>query len=290
MTPDEENEFSLGAIIGSFWRHRLAVGLISLACAIIAGVVVFTTKPVFRAETVVVNARESGLNRMSMFGSELGGIASLAGVDLSQNNGLNQEASAVLESRYLAEDFVQRNDLVSALLPNPSKPPTLWQAAKRFKEDLLVIRKDQRRGTTTVSIEWTDPAVAARWTNDYVALADELIRGRAIQNATRNIAYLNDQLARTNDVELRRVMYSLVEEETKTLMLANGRSQYAFEVVDPAVAPELKVGPHRLLMTLVGFTLGFGAAGTVAYIWDSVARQRRKTTVAQSPKGSDAVA
>lgn len=277
MTPDDENEFSLAAVIASVWRHRLVVGITGFVCATIAGVMVFTTKPTFRAESVVVSARESGLNRAGMLGSELGGLASLAGVDLSQNNGPNQQAAAVLESRYLAEDFVKRNDLVRVLLPDSGKPPTLWRAAKRFKEELLVIRKDQRRGTTTVSVEWTDPAIAARWANDYVALADELIRNRAIQDATRNIAYLNGQLAKTNDVELRRVMYSLVEEETKTLMLANGGTQYAFEVVDPAVAPELKVGPHRLLMTLVGFTLGLGAAGTVVYIWDSVARQRRKT-------------
>ena len=54
-----------------------------------------------------------------------------------------------------------------------ANPLTLWHAVKRFRELVLTIREDDANGITTVSIEWTDPAVAARWANDYVALANE---------------------------------------------------------------------------------------------------------------------
>ena len=53
-------------------------------------------------------------------------------------------------------------------------------------------------------------------------------------DSSRNIQYLKDQIAKTDVVQLQGVMYSLVEAEMKTLMLANARSEYAFTVVDPA--------------------------------------------------------
>jgi hypothetical protein len=96
---------------------------------------------------------------------------------------------------------------------------------------------------TVVAIDWTDPATAAQWANGFVALANELLRTRALVESKRNIAYLNDQISKTDVVELRRVLYGLIESETKTLMLANGRPEYAFRVVDPAVPPELKTRP-----------------------------------------------
>jgi LPS O-antigen subunit length determinant protein (WzzB/FepE family) len=125
--------------------------------------------------------------------------------------------------------------------------------------------------------------VAARWANGLVALANELIRTRAIDESTRNIAYLNRQLEQTNAIELRTALYDIVKNETKTLMLANGRTDYAFETVDPAVPPERKVGPHRAMMTLVGLAIG-GVLGTIiAFIRNRIRRHR---SGAPRPAGS----
>jgi uncharacterized protein involved in exopolysaccharide biosynthesis len=113
-----------------------------------------------------------------------------------------------------------------------------------------------------VYINWKDPEVAAKWANDYVALCNELMRARALEETSRNIKYLNEQIASTNIVEMQRVMYELVENETQTLMLANAREEYAFSVIDPAVAPEERVSPQRRVMVMIGLVLG-GAAGAL---------------------------
>lgn len=55
--------------------------------------------------------------------------------------------------------------------------------------------------------------------------------------------------------------YKLIEEQTKSLMLAEVQEEFVFKVIDPAVVPELKDGPQRMLIcmlsTLVGGILGF---------------------------------
>ena len=114
-----------------------------------------------------------------------------------------------------------------------------------------------------MTVEWTDPVVAENWANGIVSLANELMRAKALVDSQRNIEYLKKQIAATNVVEMQRVMYGLVESETKTLMLANARADYAFTVVDPAVVPEARVRPKRRLMVLTGVAIGLIARDAV---------------------------
>jgi uncharacterized protein involved in exopolysaccharide biosynthesis len=279
-----DGEIDLAVIWRLLWRYKLLVGLTCLTSGIVAVGLALTATPIYRAEVVATSTRNRGMGTADSFASQLGGIASLVGVGLTPADGsASQEAAAVLDSRHLAEEFIKRNGLLPELLRIVNRRPSLWLAVKEFKEGVLTVRKDLRKGLTTVAIEWTDPATAARWANGYVALANELIRTRALDDANRNINYLNDQIARTNVVELRKVMYDIVENETKNLMLANGRLEYAFEVVDPAVPPEFRVRPHRTLMVLVGLALGLLVGTAVAFIlersrWPGV-------TAAQSERG-----
>jgi uncharacterized protein involved in exopolysaccharide biosynthesis len=229
--------------------------------------------PIFRAETVITTVRNGNLGGQS--GGQLGGlanIASLAGVNLDAGGGADREAKAVLASRSLVEEFIKRNDLIKVLLPHPSKPPTIWLAVNDFKDSELAIREDKRTGLLTIDVDWEDPAVAAKWANGFVALANERLRARAIDEATRNIAFLNAQIAQTSVVEVQRAIYNLIESETKTLMLANVRMEFAFTVIDPAVPPERKNRPKRSLYVLFGLFLGFAIGVLAAYVRSARAR------------------
>jgi uncharacterized protein involved in exopolysaccharide biosynthesis len=104
------------------------------------------------------------------------------------------------------------------------------------------------------------------------------MRSRALEESSRNIKYLNEQIERTDVVEMRRVMYSLIEAETKQLMLANGRAEFAFTLVDPAVAPEIRSSPQRTLMVIVGGLIG-GMLGVVVALFYN-ARHRFRPRVA----------
>jgi uncharacterized protein involved in exopolysaccharide biosynthesis len=198
--------------------------------------------------------------------NQLSGLATLAGVTLP-GAARTEQAQGLLQSRRLAEEFIKRYNLLPVLWEDadPDEPQSMWLAVTQFREGIIDIAEDARRGTTTVYIEWKDPEIAARWANDYVALCNELMRDRALEETTRNIKYLNEQIAATNVVELQRVMYDLVENETQTLMLANAREEYAFSIIDPAVAPEQRISPQRRVMVMIGLVLGAAAGAVLAF-------------------------
>jgi uncharacterized protein involved in exopolysaccharide biosynthesis len=254
------------------WRQKLIVAITAALFTAVALYVALTATPQYRGEVVIAGVRESGMGGLGAVASGLGGLASLAGVNLSESS-QDLEHQAVLESRLLVEEFIKRDGVLQLMAKGAQKPPTLWFAVEQFRKGALTITPDKLKGVTTVSIEWTDPATAARWANDFVQLANELIRKHAIDDASRNIDYLNKQIARTNVLEVQRVMYDLIEQQTKTLMLANGRTEYAFTIVDPAVTPEKRVSPRRTLIVISGLVVGVLVGAVVGLLYD--ARRRR---------------
>jgi uncharacterized protein involved in exopolysaccharide biosynthesis len=286
LLTDEDDAIDLGAVVRLLWRYRRSVAVTSLSFGLIALVIALQMEPYFRAEAVLTSVRERGIgNGSGSLGNELGGLASFAGLNLLGTGTPDQDAMAVLDSHHLAELFIERYGLLPVLLRKSKKPPSMWRAVKAFKEGVLTVQKDVRKGVTTIAVVWKDPREAARWANEFAALANEVIRKRTVDETGRNIAYLNEQISKTNDVDLRRVLYNILEGETKTLMLANARAEYAFQVVDPAVPPELKAGPHRSWVVLGGLMLGFLVAGGVAFAHDRTKRYRRARGEQGSPAG-----
>jgi LPS O-antigen subunit length determinant protein (WzzB/FepE family) len=253
---DDEYELDLGALFRMAWDSKYTILLCSALCAMVAVYVALTATPIYRAEAVVAEVHDSNMSGAASLANQLGGIASLAGINLPTGDEAGHEAQAILQSRRLVEEFVQREGLLPDLKENSSKTLTLWRAVNQFRDNVLTVREDKRTGLTKITIEWRDPATAANWANKFVAFANEVLRTRALNDSTRNIEYLNKQIAKTTAVEVQRVMYNLIESETKTLMLANARVEYAFTVVDPAVSPEMRIRPQRSIMVIEGTMIG----------------------------------
>jgi uncharacterized protein involved in exopolysaccharide biosynthesis len=265
---DDTGDIDFARIWRVIYGSKYLILATTIVCTGIAAAIAWTITPIFRAETVITAVRNGGMGQMS---SQLGGlanIASLAGVNLDSGSSADREAKAVLESRSLVEEFISKNNLIDVLTPQGAKAPTMWFAVKDFKESVLSFREDKHTGLVTIDFDWQDPAVAAKWANGFVALANERMRARAIDEATRNIAFLDAQIPQNSAVEVQHSIYNLIESETKTLMLANVRREFAFTVIDPAVAPERKYRPHRSLYVLFGWFLGF-AIGVAAAYWRS---------------------
>ena len=271
------NEIDLVAVFLLTWRNRYWLLLAVLAGTAAAAYLAFTTQPTFRAEVVTTEVHEQSGGAVAALASQFSGLVNLPTLGGLGAGREDRDAEALLESRRLVQEFIVRNDLMPQLYPDARSRPSLWRAVTNFQKYALAIRQDPRRGVTSLTVEWTDPAVAARWANGLVALANELIRTHALQEAQRNITYLTGQSEHTSDVDLRRGIFSLHRERDEDPDARQWpRTEYAFRIIDPAVALEIRAAPHRTLILITGFAVGLAAGVLLILGANWVARQRAR--------------
>ena len=96
---------------------------------------------------------------------------------------------------------------------------------------------------------------------------------RDVSEAQQAIKYLRAQIANTQLASLQNVFYGLIEEQLKTVMLAEVTDEYLFKTIDPAVAPEKKARPRRALIVAIA-----GLAGLLIGAALQLARSRPAAT------------
>lgn len=252
------------------WGGRWTIALVAASIAIVFGLSAFLRKEQYKAAVVIAPVSNTGgqLGGMDSLPSQLGGLASLAGLSIGGNS-QKSESLAVLQSDALARQYIRDNNLLPVLFrkqwnsatgqwvsSSPDDIPTLWMGTQRFKKSVRKVALDSKTGIVTVTVIWHDPKVAARWANGLVNLANVHLRGEAVEEAERNIAYLNEQAAKTNIVEAREAIFSLLRNQINKAMLARGTEEFAFRVLDLAVPPEKPSAPNKLLWTAMGVITG----------------------------------
>ena len=241
------------------WRIACVVALAMIAAAVAAAL----WTPQYKA-TAVVSPVASTPGNGSGGGaggalSQLGGLASLAGLGVSGDSRKN-ESLAVLKSEELTERYIQQNGLLPVLYSRlwdpvrgvwtenkPGKVPTLWTANRMFAGSIREITMDPKTSLVTLTINWKDPKAAAKWANGLVAMANDYLKSKALAESERNMAFLNAEAAKTDVVPIRQAIYSLLQNEINKEMLARGSDEYAFKILDPAIAPERPVSPRAAI-------------------------------------------
>jgi uncharacterized protein involved in exopolysaccharide biosynthesis len=259
----------LDGLIAHRWLVIICVLLSTAAFVTLAMVMT----PVYRATTVLVpasNERNSLAGSLSSTLGQLGGLASLAGVNIGSADSATEEALAVLRSRQFTERFINDLNLMPALFPGKDwekdDPPTPARAFRRFKK-IRTVTQDKKTDLVMLQIDWKDREAAAMWANELAARLNAEMRNRAISQAEASVRFLEQELMNTSAVETRQAINRLIEAQIRQRMLANVSMEYAFRVVDRAMPPDADdpLKPQKLVLFLLGPLVGL-VAGIVGVL------------------------
>lgn len=289
------DEIDLRELFVTLWRGKWIIILCTVVLAVV-GIFYALNKPnVYKASVLLAPANEEG--GAGGIGGQLGGLASLAGINLG-GGGSNQTliAREVLQSRAFLGDFIRRHNLEVPLMATEgwdeknqawvynrevygpeagawltdedgeSQKPTEWELVKTFKENHLSISENKDNGMITVSVKSLSPLAAQQWAERLVADINSHMRQKDVAEASARIGYLEDKLNDTNVTGMQQVFYQLIESETRTVMLANARQEYVFETIDPAVVPQEKSEPKRALIVVLAVMFGVMLGVLVVFV------------------------
>ena len=254
----------------------------------------FLATPVYRSSAVLapVSANNSSGGLTSALG-QLGGLASLAGINIESRDSRIEEALAVLRSREFIQKFIADHNLLPILFPEKwnaqaerwivpqGTAPTPWKGYKYFLENVLSIDRDKKTGLVSVSIDWKDRDKAAAWANELVARVNTEMRVRALDEAVASTQYLEDEREKTQLVETRAAINHLIESQVNKKMLATVTKEYVFRVVDQALPADVSdiFKPKKLLLIIVG-VFGGATFGSIFVLLRASYRARRSHTPA----------
>ena len=278
-TFDYMDEIDFQELFMALWNGKWLIVGISSVFAIASIYIALQIPNQYKAFVTLAPAQENNASLSGVLNSQLGGLASFAGVNLGQKEAnASQIAIEIMQSWGFIEEFVQQNDLAvglvaatgwdratNELLINDSTyivgedkwvdEPTSWGLYKNFTNRLEIIQ-DKQTGMITVSINHYSPSIAKQWVELLVASINDHMRARKLNQANINIEYLKAQIGKTSIAEMQEVFYKIIEEQTKAKMLAEASPEYAFLTISKAMVPQEKSEPTRsrivILVTLLG--------------------------------------
>jgi len=282
MEPDSIN---LKKLILILWSNKLLIAIGTSFVAIIAVTFSLSIPDKYQSEAILTpTLSPSGGGRIP---SSLNNVASLTGIDLSGGHGEDKAelAIAIMNSNNFQLDFIKKHGLEADLIAverwdkNLNKliyddsvydsekgvwsecvedncsGPSAQEARARLKELLSISRNDEN-GLVSIKIVHFSPYIAKRWVDSFVADINDKMKARDNEQAKKTISYLESQLDSTTVSVLQDMIFQLIEEQTKKLMLTETHDEYVLSTIDKAIVSEKRSYPSRAVLVVLLTFLG----------------------------------
>ncbi len=284
---NNKEEVNLIELLKVIWDGKYIISSITLAASVIAIIYSLSLSDIYRSQASLAPVGMEGENSSGL-ASQLGGLAGLAGVSIGDNTGSKITIGLeVMQSRRFFNLIATKHDIVKPLMaskdwdrvnnkvvydediydpklnkwvrePSPPKgsEPSLQEAHLKFSSIFAVI-PDKKTGIINLSIEHHSPYIAKQWLDLIIFEINNLSRLDDMKQAEKSIDYLKDEIKVTNLNEIKEGISELIQSQVEKIMLAKVTPEYLFKIIDPPYVAEIKQGPSRVLIGILGFLLGF---------------------------------
>lgn len=286
----QEDEIDLRELAAAFWKDKWLIICITALFAVVSVFYALSVPDEYQSTAILAPASSSSSSSLSKLAGQFGGLASLAGVNLGGGKGSDKTTIAIelMKTWGFLEAFIKNHELevevfaangwskntnnllldeavynlesktwkkVQESFQTESAKPSSWKLFKKIK-NRISITQDSKTGLINLGVEHYSPFVAKQWVDLLVVAINQHMQLQDREEALNSIEYLKGQISKTNIAEMRTIFYQLIEEQTKTLMLAEVSDEYVFKTLSPAKVAEEKSKPQRALIAVLGVILG----------------------------------
>lgn len=284
----DHDEIDLRELFSILWKGKWSIIVTTFVFTLCSILYALSLPNIYKADALLAPTESSNGGGLSKMAGQLGGLAALAGVNLGSSETSQTELAVhVMKSRKFIESFISEHELLVPVMavkgwsekknelvidnelydvkknkwlraPKGLRgiKPSLQEASEVFIRDIFTIVQDKESGLYTVSVRYYSPNISKDWVNWLIEDINRVMRERTISETSQNLDYLNTQLQKTSVADMQSTFYKLIEEQTKSLMLAEVQEEFVFKILDPAISPEIKDSPKRLIIVLLGIILG----------------------------------
>lgn len=280
--------------LGEILRILLSYKKIILCGLIVSGLIsIFIAKSspdIYRSSALLEPQQDNQTqNSFPSMPSGIGGLASLAGVQLPASSGdrglyaievikskvflkhlISIESEMILTSLMAVNSYdISTNTIkfdeniynedtkkwVRKIKANQKQIPSYIEAHEYFLS-ILEIFQDKKTGYIYIAIDHQSPVFAQYFLNLVINEVNELTRAMEMQETSDAIEYLTAKQLITNVSSVKLSINNIIESQLQSQMLSNIREEFLLKTIDPPVVPEIKIGPNRLFICIIGTFFG----------------------------------
>jgi uncharacterized protein involved in exopolysaccharide biosynthesis len=267
----QEDEINLGEYFSILRKAWWKVALLSLAVGVATLLYMFTKPNIYQATAVITPEKEDrrqnpAFGALASFGIDVGGPSRV------------EDLESLFKSNDLAVRVVKNNNLWPILLGDRYDPATGrirtsgkdglkgdgkegkplgdWDAIRAVKAGLRV-SINKKANTVSIAFESRSAEGSANIVKYFLDEGKSRLQEEALDRATKNKKFIEEQIGKTVDALNRDRLYSLLGQEVEREMMARNREQFGFRVIDSPRVPDRKASPARAKSAVIATVLSF---------------------------------
>ena len=272
-----DDEIDLRELVGVLWKSKFLIISLTALISISSIIISLMMTNYYTSESILIARDQQDSSSLSDFS----GVASLVGVDLSGEGASVFKVMEIIQSREFVRHLITFENVLPSLMAAESFDassqqinfdPEIFDAesntwtrepgvngniipsyleAHREYSDMLSIVKDKLTGLISIKFEHISPVFA----NDFLSLiiqeANNLNREIDVDATTKALAYLKGELSQTPQIEIKKSISKLIENQLETRMMASIYDDYILIPLEPPFVPDKKSRPIRSLIVIL---------------------------------------
>ena len=253
-------EFSLVDIFRAFKSYIQFFYILIPVGFIFSFIISIYLTPLYSSDILVSDNSDS--NETSS--SAIGGLASLAGIQLPQANNKSLSTLATLNSKTFLKAFIKEYDLKPKIFKDlwvektnswSGEEPSDLGAVGELKK-LIEIKKVEG-GLVRIIVSTYDPEFSLFIANEIVFFINNYMRKSAIEESENLIKFLEKEAVKSSLSDVKLKIFNLIQENIAEKSLANVRQEFIYKVIDKAYLSDYPSYPNKLQIRLSGVIFGF---------------------------------
>jgi uncharacterized protein involved in exopolysaccharide biosynthesis len=285
----EENidtQIDLVEIVMVFWKEKILVTIMTSIIIILTLLYALSLPNLYSSSALLKLSDSEGANGFSSLASQYGGMASLAGISLpSGSSDKSDYVIEIIESREFSSHLLQFENLKLMLMAiesydmtsktiqydpkiynikskkwvrepiNGNLAPSDLELHSSIKEKLS-ISKNKQSGFITISFEHKSPLFSKKMIDLIIRELNIKVKEKDQEESTLALSYLQKQIKNTEQSEIRKAVFNLIESQLQIQMLSNIKKDYIVTTIDKPFIPENKSSPARAFIMIMGAFFG----------------------------------
>jgi len=263
----EEDVIDFGEYFAILRKNGWKIALFSLAVGLVTLLVMFLLPDIYQATAVLTPAVDEKRPNPAL------GILASLGIDVGSPTKV-EDLETLFKSHDLTVRVFGKYNLWPVVLPdkfdsttgkikfglrdrlfrgeNGPRAPGDWDAIRAAK-DRLKVSVNKKVGTVSVSFDSPSAGGSANIVKYYLDEGKSRLQEEALERASKNKKFIEEQIGKTVDALTRDRLYSLYGLEVEREMMARNRDQFGFRVIDFPRVPDRKAKPPRAMAVTVAF-------------------------------------